>query len=203
MESLPLPPNLEEEEKLEIKKEEPEPELLPLTDYPEVDPAEFLQQVENEQKPKKLKKLIHKTEENEDLTKPLKCTKCDLKTFLTGYELRKHRKYCQPTHFCDICGLKLDSKKELKKHCKMMHKNDNPYQSPKKDVESCTCEHCGKVLANKSSFNKHLKTVHNQYVITPETLVKKCDKCDMEFHEALLMNEHFRSCSKQVIFEVF
>ena len=79
-----------------------------------------------------------------------------------------------------------------------MHKSENPYQSPKKDVESCTCEHCGKVLANKSSFNKHLKTVHNQYVITPETLVKKCDQCDMEFHEALLMNEHFRSCSKQV-----
>ena len=91
MESLPLPPNLEEDEKLEIKKEEPE--LPPPSDYPEVDPAEFLEQVENEQKPKKVKKVNPKIEEIEDSNKPLKCTKCDQKTFLSGYELRKHRKY--------------------------------------------------------------------------------------------------------------
>ena len=81
-----------------------------------------------------------------------------------------------------------------------MHKGtENPFATPKKDSESWPCEQCGRVMANKSSLNKHLKTVHNMYVITPETLVKKCDKCQVEFNSALTMDEHFRTCiSKQV-----
>ena len=214
MESLPLPTS-NEEEKLGIKQEKIEAEEFPEDSeqpyYPEVDPAEYLEQVENEQKPKKIKKQVklvgHEIEDDEDYKmdledqpQNLKCTKCDIATFSTGYELRKHRKFCQPTHSCDICGLKLDSKKELKKHYKLMHKGtENPFATPKKDSESWPCEQCGRVMANKSSLNKHLKTVHNMYVITPETLVKKCDKCQVEFNSALTMDEHFRTCiSKQV-----
>ena len=130
MESLPLPTS-NEEEKLGIKQEkieaEEDPEDSEQTYYPEVDPAEYLEQVENEQKPKKTKKLKlvgHEVEDDEDYKmdledqpQNLKCTKCDIATFTTGYELRKHRKFCQPTHFCDICGLKLD----LDRHIKQAH----------------------------------------------------------------------------------
>ena len=214
MESLPLPTPLpaaaNEEERLGIKQEKIEAEDYPEDDqnYPDLDPAEYLEQVESEQKPKKVKRpkyIGHEMDDEDykmDLDEPqnLKCTKCDIATFTSGYELRKHRKFCQPNFNCDVCGLKLDSKKELKKHYKLMHKGtENPFLTPKKDSESWPCDKCGRVMANKSSLNKHLKTVHNMYVITPETLVKKCDKCQVEFHSAQSMDEHYRTClSKQV-----
>ena len=86
---------------------------------------------------------------------------------------------------CDICDLPFAKECRLKKHKDVVHE--------KKSL-NLICDTCGLVCKTKTHFDKHLKANHAGSLITDKDINKKCDKCQEEFNEPLVFEDHLKQC---------
>ena len=60
--------------------------------------------------------------------------------------------------------------------------------------KTIVCEHCGKGLKSKTALRIHLKCIHGIYKIDPNNTIKHCPKCNQEFHDCDLLEQHLKMC---------
>ena len=135
-------------------------------------------------KPKK-EKVILKQEMNK-----YPCSKCD-KRFKSEKALRIHKvKSHEPEpktpvnekiSKCDICNKTFKGRNAMQYHKTKYHD------------DQVTCDICGKIT-NKHDIHMHRKRAHHLYDIPPEKLLRKCDKCDLDFKIGEEMDQHLKKC---------
>ena len=85
---------------------------------------------------------------------------------------------------CDQCDKAFDCQSLLNKHVVTAHTK----------LHTVVCYKCGKDFCNQQSLNIHLRAIHDDYKITQEDIVKKCDKCAEEFAEPMTFDLHLKIC---------
>ena len=86
---------------------------------------------------------------------------------------------------CQECDKVFDSRSKLYYHVRKDHSE-----------ESTTCDTCGKVCGSSHHLYTHIRNCHQTTKFKPEQLIKKCDKCDIEFNKAEELNDHMKTCQK-------
>ena len=121
-----------------------------------------------------------------------KCDRCDNKVIHhSSYELYLHHMTKEHgvgvyLYKCDKCDKVCKDRRDLKGHS-VVHLSED-------QREKIVCEQCGRYFKGRHNLNQHLKSFHNEYKIQPKDKLKNCTKCDKEFNESELFEEHLKSC---------
>ena len=86
---------------------------------------------------------------------------------------------------CDICDMPFPRGHSLKKHISVVHE--------KKSL-NLICDTCGLVCKTKTHLTTHVKANHAGSLITDKDINKKCDKCQVEFNDPQIFEDHLKQC---------
>jgi len=100
------------------------------------------------------------------------------------FHLAKEHQVGELRHKCDQCDKVFERKRRLEKHKETRHTKSL----------SVICDKCGKECLTQSNLDVHLKMVHHMYKIAKEDIIKKCEKCDIEFEKPEDFNNHLKQC---------
>ena len=112
------------------------------------------------------------------------CSDCH-KNFTSKYDLNqhmvtKHGDGTQPAYMCHTCGITLQSRSGLLRHCKSQHLNQFNY----------TCGECGRKFRERHQYMAH---VNNHVSVQPYV----CSKCPMRFNRKDNKDGHEKICGDQ------
>ena len=114
----------------------------------------------------------------------LQCPKCE-KGFQNKTNLSTHLRTVhegKKDHICDICGIALGTKSDLKVHLTRVHSTQ-----PKDQI----CSYCGKIFRLPVDLKIHIENIHEN------TNREKCHLCGREFNRKELLRRHMKRVHKE------